>query len=94
MAIDGQLKMLPEDARQRAKNIRNDAANMDEIFKTIRNYLDQINDESLGTYHGSRRPSELRAELDAFASTFGTFYGNVIKFAGDIEAAANVAEQE
>ena len=94
MAIDGQLKMLPEDARQRANNIKSDAENMNDLFTTIRKYLDQINDESLGTYHGARRPSELRAELDAFASTFVTFYAQVMKFASDVEAAANVAEQE
>ncbi|MBR6133451.1 MAG: hypothetical protein IKQ29_01900 [Bacilli bacterium] len=94
MAIDGQLKMLPEDARQRANNIRRDAKNMNDLFTTINKYLSQINDESLGTYHGERKPSELRAELDAFASTFATFYEQVLKFASDVETAANVAEQE
>jgi hypothetical protein len=94
MSIDGQLRMLPEEARQRAKTIRSDADNMETLLNDVRKRLEIINDESLGTYHGAKKPSEIRAELDAFAATFSKFYSQITKFAGDIETAANMAENE
>ena len=94
MSVDGQLRMLPEEARQRANTMRSDADNMESLLNDVRKRLEIINDDSVGTYHGARKPSEIRAELDAFAATFSKFYSQITKFAGDVETAANVAERE
>jgi len=94
MAIDGQVKILPEEARARANSMKSDAKNLESLLNDVRKKMEDINDESLGTYHGAKRPSELKAELDAFSATFSKFYEQIEKYANDVIAVANTMENE
>lgn len=94
MSIDGQAKILPDDARARANTMKSEAKNLESLLNDVKKRMEDINDETVGTYHGAKRPSELKAELDAFSATFSKFYTQIEKYAEDVIEAANTMENE
>ena len=94
MTINGISQITPADARARANVLKSEAAQLDALLADVKRRMADINDESTGTYHGAKRPSELRAELDSFSETFVKFNTQIEKFASDVEAAANTMENQ
>ena len=64
------------------------------ILEDVSTRMRDINDESVGMYHGQRRPSELREQLDAYKATFVLFHDQIRAYADQVILTANTMLNE
>ncbi len=86
--MSGIAKINPQEAMSKANNMKSIASNIEELLNKASRKLEEINDEDVGMYHGQRRPSELRAELDEYKQTFSRFHGQIDAYSDSIIAIA------
>ena len=86
---DGIARIEADQALIKAKNMRALAANIERLLDDVSLKMREINDESVGTYHGQYKPSELRDRLDTYRAQFSKFYDQVNAFASNVEIIAN-----
>ena len=83
---DGIARISPEAASDKANSLRNYASDIERILEGLSKKMAEIDDETTGTYHGGKKPSELRAELDNARREFGRFKVQIDMFAANIDA--------
>lgn len=91
---DGNLVMDTAEARNKASEMRNLATQIEDLLNDVSKKIDEINNVDTGIYQGSKKPAELRAELDEFRKMFNLVYGQVLKSSDDIINIANTMDQE
>ncbi len=91
---DGNTRMLPEEARDKAEQMKKLAENIEALLNDVDAKMQEINDEETGTYQGKYKPSELRSELDSFRATFYQASGQIKLFATDVITTANTMLSE
>lgn len=91
---DGNLVMDTAEARNKASEMRNLATQIEDLLNDVSKKIDEINNVDTGIYQGSKKPAELRAELDEFRKMFNLVYGQVLKSSDDIISIANTMDQE
>lgn len=91
---DGIMVMSPGEARVKANEMKKIAYDLESLLNDVSKKMEEIDSVETGIYQGSRRPAELRAELDAFRNTFNLAYEQIIKSANDIILIANTVEAE
>jgi peptidoglycan hydrolase CwlO-like protein len=83
-----------DEARNKAREMRNIATEIEDLLNDVSKKIDEINNVDTGIYQGNKRPAELKAELDDFRKLFDLVYGQVLKSADDIVNIANTMDQE
>ena len=83
-----------DEARNKAREMRNIATEIEDLLKDVSKKIDEINNVDTGIYQGNKRPAELKAELDDFRKLFDLVYGQVLKSSDDIVNIANTMDQE
>lgn len=94
---DGNLRINPEEARNKAQEMVNIASDLEELLNTVSSKMEEIDSVETGVYqneNASSRPAELRAQLDEFRGIFNRAYDQIRKSAEDIIAIANTVEKE
>ena len=91
---DGIMVMDTAEARNKAAEMKNIAREIDDLLSDVSKKIDEINNVDTGIYQGSKKPAELKAELDEFRKLFSSVYGQVLKSADDITSIANTMDQE
>lgn len=74
----------PREAKAKADTMKNLARDIESLLNKVSSKLAEVNDEDTGMYHGARKPSELKAELDDYKATFHKFYEQVETYANNI----------
>lgn len=91
---NGVVVINPAEARAKASEMVKISQELEALLNEVSKNMELINDEDSGIYQGSKRPSELRAELDGFRSVFNKTYEQIVKSADNIVAMANTMEAE
>jgi len=94
---DGNLKLSPSEARQKANDMVKKANEIENLLNEVSKKIEEINNVETGTYqndNGASSPAELRTELDEFRAIFNKAYEQITKSADDIVKIANTMEQE
>ena len=91
---DGIMVMDTAEARNKASEMKTIAREIESLLNDMSKKIDEINNVDTGIYQGTRKPAELRAELDDFRKLFDRVYGQVLKSADDITTIANTMDQE
>lgn len=91
---DGRLVMNPAEARAKASEMKNIANELETLLNAVSRKMQEIDNTETGIYQGSRRPAQLREELDSFRATFNLAHEQIVKSANDIITIANTAEAE
>ena len=91
---DGIMVMDTAEARSKASEMQTIAREIESLLNDMSKKIDEINNVDTGIYQGSKKPAELRAELDDFRRLFDKVYGQVLKSADDITVIANTLDQE
>lgn len=89
MADMNVVKISPQVAIERANKMKSLATEVEEILKSARSKMEEINDESTGTYFGTKKAGDLRSQLDAEISQFFRFHEQINNFADNIIEVAN-----
>lgn len=89
MAIDGKALIKPEDAKMSAEMMKELANTVEMILDDVSKRMQDINDESVGMYHGQRKPSELREQLDNYRPLFVLFHDQIRAYADQVILTAN-----
>ena len=71
---DGIARIEAEQAVSKARNMKVLADNIERLLNDVSLKMSEINDESVGTYHGQYKPSELRDRLDSYREQFHLFH--------------------
>lgn len=87
--IDGVARIEAEQAVSKARNMKILADNIESLLNDVSLKMSEINDESVGTYHGQYKPSELRDRLDTYREQFHLFHEQVSAFSSNVEQIAN-----
>lgn len=87
---DGIAKIQPAEAVSKAESMRQIANNIEMLLNEVDKRMQEINDESVGMYHGQYRPSELRSQLDSYRAQFNRFHEQIDSFANNV---VNIAQQ-
>lgn len=91
---DGILVMSPEEARNKANEMKRIASELDELFNHVYTRIKEIDNVETGVYQGNNKPAQLRAELESFQKEFVLARDQVIAFADGVITTANVSEQQ
>lgn len=91
---DGRLEMNLAEATAKANEMVRISTEIENLLDDVSRKMQEINDENTGTYQGSKKPAELRAELDKFKGTFSKINEQIVKSSKDINAIAFTAENE
>ena len=89
MAIDGKALIKPEDAKMSANMMKELANTVEMILEDVSTRMNDINDESVGMYHGQYKQSELRDKLDTYKATFSLFHDQIRAYADQVVLTAN-----
>ena len=89
MSIDGKALIKPEDAKMSANMMKELANTVEMILEDVSTRMNDINDESVGMYHGQYKPSELRDKLDTYKATFSLFHDQIRAYADQVVLTAN-----
>ena len=91
---NGIMVVDTEEARTKAREMKNIAIDIEELLNDVSKKIDEINNVDTGIYQGNKKPAELKAELDDFRKLFNLVYGQILKSADDIVNIANTMDQE
>ena len=91
---NGVVVISPAEAVRKAGEMKKIAGNLEELLNEAKTKINEIDNVETGTYQGSKKPAELRAELDSFSDMFYLAYEQIIKSADDIITMANVSENQ
>lgn len=91
---NGVVTISPAEAVRNATDMKKIAGNLEELLNNVSNRINEIDNVETGTYQGSKKPAELRAELDDFRDMFNLAYEQIVKSADDIIILANVSENQ
>ena len=92
--INGIAKINPGEAMSKANSMKGIAQDIETLLNKVDTRMRDINDEDTGMYHGGRKPSELRAELDEYKQGFYRFHEQIDAFADNIIRIAERMLQE
>lgn len=94
MNNDGVAKLNPSEATYMASVLRNNAAEIENLLNDVRTRMQDVNDSDVNMYHGKYKPSELKDELDQYASGFPAFHQQVDEYAALIDEICRTMENE
>lgn len=92
--MNGGNVISPTIARENAREMIQIADNLQSLLNNVSKKIDEINNEQTGLYQGSRKPAQLKEELNAFRGLFENTYDQINKSAHDIIGIANTMESE
>lgn len=89
-----QQQISPSAAREKAAELRGVANELEDLLNKVSMAMQQVNDEDTKMYQGSKRPSQLRQELDEFRGTFNLVHAQIQKFSDNIVITADAMENQ
>ena len=91
---NGITVMNPAEARAKAAEMKKIAGELEALLNDVSMKINEIDNTETGTYQGSKKPAELRAELNEFRGMFVRVYEQIDKSAKNIIEIANTKENE
>ena len=82
--INGVVRIDPQEAMAKANSMKNIANSIEDLLNKVDKKLAEVNDEETGMYHGAKKPSELKAELDEYKQHFVKFHEQINKYSDNI----------